>query len=477
MNLSLLYIKNTNYINKMYNNNKYRGNNNNNNNRGNNRGNRRNNRGGNIKNNRGNRRNNRGGNSNIDQIRIVMNYITGLNLTGDDLFKQIKKDLFPLCINVKKYLNCAIMSTNSKFSLDYMKRTNNSYIAKHRFTFKTICNGLIIDLESLALLSIFPKFCDAHCNLDSIDNKKLKQFYICKERKYGSQITLYWYNGKWIISTINGINNNNVTWNGAETFENALNSVIKYLSNNEENLESFCDKLDKNHCYTLGFTIPTYHPATNQYDLWFVESLNLSNNKRIVKKNIEFDFVTEEIINNNITIENIKDNCINAINNYINDHENSCYGYLLVNKSNNRCNILIESDLMLEIKLYGHTINYNVINEYNIDRKLYLAMQIYIFSYKRHNYLRELFKTYNEYFKLFDKYFEFIISHARTLIETNYSNVNDNKFVYEFIQHNTINLNKNDKNLEQIIKDLVIDEKYLIKHCINYPKTGTLLIN
>lgn len=421
--------------------------------------------------------NNNNNNRKINPINIVMNYIKGLNLTGNQLFNRIKKDLYPAYINCKMFNNTAILSTNSKFEIGDSNNIKNLYIKKNKFIFKTICNGLIIDLESLNILSIFPKFSDSKCSLNKLNNNILKKFYLIKERKYGSQITLYWNNGKWIISTINGINNNNITWNGIKTFENSINDVIGCMSNNEFDFNTFCENLDKNHCYTLGFTDPAYHPATDQYDIWFVGSFNLSNYKRIYKKNIDFDFISEETITN-ISLDNIKNNCINSIDNYINNNNNRCYGYLLVNKYNN-CynNILIESELMLNIIKYGHFIDYTVINKYKINRELYLAMRIYINSYKINEYLKTLFSYYSEYFNKFDKYFEFIISHIRTLIETNYENFNDNTFVYDFIKHNKANFNKHDNNLEQIIKDIVISDKYLTEHCINFPKTGTLLTN
>jgi hypothetical protein len=92
--------------------------------------------------------------------------------------------------------------------------------------------------------------------------------------KDGTTITLYWYNGKWTISTHKGYEVNSYKW-GAEgkTYKDVIDEVLKKY-------DFKYDKLDKNKSYSIGFKHSDFHPfnegnESKMSKAWFIQSVDL----------------------------------------------------------------------------------------------------------------------------------------------------------------------------------------------------------
>lgn len=82
--------------------------------------------------------------------------------------------------------------------------------------------------------------------------------------------------GSWTISTTNGLNMNNVVWNGL-TYQQALDEVLHMYGSD---WNTFTKELDRDSSYTFSFKHPAYHPfregaSTDVYRLLHLGSFDL----------------------------------------------------------------------------------------------------------------------------------------------------------------------------------------------------------
>jgi hypothetical protein len=90
----------------------------------------------------------------------------------------------------------------------------------------------------------------------------------------GTIVTLYWYKSKWVIGTTRGYEVNDYKWMDTSTYQDTLDNVLS------AHPDFSYDKLEKNKCYTIGFTHSDFHPFAytdrkSHQSAWFVRSVDL----------------------------------------------------------------------------------------------------------------------------------------------------------------------------------------------------------
>ena len=217
------------------------------------------------------------------------------------------------------------------------------------------CNGLILELDeknNAKLLSLpMPYIRNSNqINEETIirswnDDCKI---YKCRQ---STNITLYYFDGKWVISTCKGIDVNDTIWNSNLTYKDAVEECLVQYG---MSWKSFTSSLNVEYSYALGFTHPDYHIFNNpEHDIWInkVTSVNDCNNVTVV--NIGLEFIKEEDFSNMNVNEIYK-----AISF---EHDNSFESFTSSNKINlgyivrnlNGGDVLFESELQTLInKLY-----------------------------------------------------------------------------------------------------------------------------
>lgn len=120
--------------------------------------------------------------------------------------------------------------------------------------------------------------------------KQWSQFdLICAED--GATIGLYWFNGAWVIRTINSFDASNLIWNDRATFGQMVNDVmLKYP-------QFKYDALDKTKSYTLSIKHPAIHAYHEMLDYpvlraWFIQCTDIAKINRqcgVFNGTISFD--------------------------------------------------------------------------------------------------------------------------------------------------------------------------------------------
>ncbi len=248
------------------------------------------------------------------------------------------------------------------------------------------CNGLIIGLDKdsgkLRVL-VYPM---PYLN-NKISEKKLtypKEEYDVFHAEDGTIFNLYYFNDRWVISTVRGLDMNKIEKYGVsyvDMIDHCSNEVLGY------SWDELTTKLSKSKCYTFGFKHENMHkfiPSKlngKANHLWFVRSVNtktgvVSTELKIrnfpSQRRVELDSIDinelkkraeesyKKYINININIDDTNNNTNNdpnitrdtVIDNKSELDDFCLYGYIIRPKkhSYNKSSLLIESSLMTEIK-------------------------------------------------------------------------------------------------------------------------------
>jgi hypothetical protein len=226
--------------------------------------------------------------------------------------------------------------------------------------------------------------------------------------KDGTTVTLYYFDGKWAISTHRGFEVNGYEWVEHKTYQDILDEVlIKYPDFNY-------DRLDKTKCYSLGFNHSDFHPFVenkqqyttpvdeykNRYtsSAWFIQSVDLN---KFNASDTECVSYTDDIglpIQENISVPSLCKlfrTADDSYNNYINTGVVN-YGYLI------RIGLkqyLVESTLLKNIR----HIFYNGLNTRDnmfCKRKSIIAAFL---DFKKYDIVKRLFPQYIPEFVSIDK--------------------------------------------------------------------------
>lgn len=121
-----------------------------------------------------------------------------------------------------------------------------------------ICNGLVLKYPGFEPLSIPPPTLAVLIKPAVIDTKT----YDVVPIKDGSVVTLYWWDGEWKISSVNGYEINGYTWLSNSTYESVIYELL-----GDARLA-----LDTNVCYNVGFSHKEFHPSILNNEMWLVSA-------------------------------------------------------------------------------------------------------------------------------------------------------------------------------------------------------------
>lgn len=281
-----------------------------------------------------------------------------------------------------------------------------------------LIDSIVFDLEKCKLLSSFPKRVIKYGDLSN-DVKKSNKFSNFKVKRLvnGTMYVIYYDNDKmnWIIHTKNHSNANNIIiYNNKSNYDIVANQI------------NF-DILDKDNCYTFIITDPDIHIIEEYRDVIFVQYMNV-NTFELVYKLHGFRNMKDFNKLANTAVSNLISNCSISISNYKNTGH-KFYGYLL-ELDNNKCNIMIESTIMIKLRtiFYNNIRNFsklypnNDINDnndgdnidvssYNEKREKFLSLNVYCSSQTEQNKpLLKLFKCYEQKFIYYDKFYDELVT-------------------------------------------------------------------
>lgn len=136
------------------------------------------------------------------------------------------------------------------------------------------CNGLILDSESFNPICVPPKVMTKtiDVNLMSYYMQPQNNLYKVYEAKDGTTYNIYW-RGRWIISTTNSLDIENIVWNN-KSFRTCL---LECVGDIYRDLGEMFEGLDKNYCYSIGISHPELHPIS-QKEIWFIQRVCLDIN-------------------------------------------------------------------------------------------------------------------------------------------------------------------------------------------------------
>jgi hypothetical protein len=225
------------------------------------------------------------------QTDMPNTYISNIQNTNTDLLalthfmntnKQNGKDLNDIRTDLFK------IGIKSFYDEDRMIFTaTRSNKTAHMNLFSSECNGLILSTADWAPLVIPPRTLRYNFNHDTCNKWLQKGLYHIYDAEDGTCFNMYYYKDQWLISTSNGLDVGNKTW---EDVHSTLlnNTILTYkevisecLVKNDITWDNFISKLDKTYCYSFGFKHPAMHPfyegqSTPIYKFWFIQSICLN---------------------------------------------------------------------------------------------------------------------------------------------------------------------------------------------------------
>jgi hypothetical protein len=221
----------------------------------------------------------------------------------------------------------------------------------------------------------------------------------------GTIVTMYYYDGAWRYSTVNGYDVGNYKWIGELTFNEVITQSL-------EASESFSvDALDKNKSYAFGFSHPAFHFFNNGEPFaWFIHSCDSAGN--IDRENNDMGISMSETIPDK-TMKSILEDCAISRHKYSGaghyakqQDERPCLGYVLKNHDGGEfSNILIESPLLKFARQSIYQLKYSSQrkNKVEIDhnnRLEYSLLRLFLRDSDRSSYAR----YFPQYKSTFDKY-------------------------------------------------------------------------
>lgn len=334
----------------------------------------------------------------LDTSITLAQFLSGLS--PDYPIRRLIADLKPLGIKVV-YESSVINDGVGRVLLSTQRFKAN---ADFNYSLVQECGGVVVQYGDWKILSMPPYPCNPRCKLSTLNVED----YNIKQLNDGTSITLYWYNDEWTISTANGYSVGNLIWNGYKTYKKVLDECLKKYP------EFNWDDLDPNKCYTIGFRHPEYHPFRPKKEVWFIQSVDLNT------MNIQTDQdigIPPQISVDVDSIDKLISSASESSTTYIKTRQNPNYGYILKHKTEvigRFSNIMIESQLMKQIKNYVYNDNSGRLDPYSEsyvgteNRLQYIALKAYL-DYNNHYVFIQLFPECQKLYDTFDKFINTLV--------------------------------------------------------------------
>lgn len=353
--------------------------------------------------------------------------------------------------------------------------------ADFRKELNRVCNGVVLEFGTWKILSIPPPMFNPRFRVTEL-SKNINKYEVY-EIKDGTTVTLYYYNNKWCFNSTNGFDVSDFRWTGTSTYASAFDEVSKLYP------DFSLDKLQKDHCYTIGFRHHDFHPLkVDPQKLWLVRSYDINNKEQVTDENIGLPAQTlakfpvkayKNLVNFMMELNNA------SFNSYMNSVKSDGepkpdvqpaihYGYILrCSSAGAHSNILLESELLKRIRLFVYNLPKHK-SEYTPvtpeTRVEYTVLKAFL-DYQNKSTFFTLFPqftpNYHKYTNIFNKITNKVMlalksKNARdTLILNQISPVDklSAKLVKKIEEHGRISVL--DSQGPSIINDFIMDKKYL----------------
>ncbi len=268
------------------------------------------------------------------------------------------------------------------------------------------CNGLVLEQNTWKPLVVPPRTLRFNINTDASNRFLHQGLYHIYKVQDGTCFNLYYYNGKWVISTARGHTMNDVKWAQDKTYQQIITECLERIG---LTWETFTTQLVTTNCYSFGFRHPLmqkFREGATQYiyKLWFIQSVCLKEDDPTYLWSSDVCPIaiipTQEVLSD--VIGNLKElykKATSALHDYL-DNGNVCYGYILrsvnVAETLEHSDLFIESSLMRIIRKTWYENNLiDLCHKSHWDKELVITLQAYLDS-PNYEVFQKLFPDYQE---------------------------------------------------------------------------------
>ncbi|MCK4967724.1 MAG: hypothetical protein KAS12_01600 [Candidatus Aenigmarchaeota archaeon] len=307
-------------------------------------------------------------------------------------------------------------------------------------------NGIVVDSDTRAVLCVPPKRLLTNAQIGPINE------YDIYEAKDGTIINLYFWHGKWNISSARCHELNNLCWIGEKTYEEIFTSFIaKY--------DIDLSKLDRSSSHTVGIKFRDLHWfQSDKEEMWYVSSFSLTQKKFIVDEYLSGKLPIQQQIK--IQLKKMQNNTRTAIR-YFQMTGLTTFGYILRHKGDGS-DIYLESSLMRKIRQTIYLQSSILVN--NKNRRDFILWRAYLF---RDPIIFNLFPEFIEEFKKNDKVIDELVDKCFIMIKIPHDNSNQTEKIDKLanILYNTVIKAERPggptNDLKSLIRDIIISPKNL----------------
>lgn len=283
---------------------------------------------------------------------------------------------------------------------------NNHYIQE--------CNGLILEQNTWRPLVVPPRTLRFNIDTDASNRFLHQGLYHIYKVQDGTCFNLYYFGGKWVISTARGHTMNDAKWNGDKTYQEIVTECLDRIG---LTWDTFTAQLNIKSCYSFGFRHPLMQKfregsTVDIYRLWFIQSVCLDNSDPKYLWSSDVSPITiipaQEIYPN--TVSNLRElykSASSALQDYLSKKE-ICYGYILrsVNseQTGEHSDLFIESSLMRAIRRIWYENNIiDRCHKAKWDKQLVITLHAYLDTQNYETFLK-LFPEYSGMTNIYSKY-------------------------------------------------------------------------
>lgn len=357
----------------------------------------------------------------VDQVNNYVRNFKELTIANaDDIIKYIQETTYPNFIGINyEHLSCLENSTSFRVILSTKRNKANFSTPLVRE-----CNGAIIIIEQdtknvrCRLITRPANDCNPKVNDTRIVNNGIRNgLYDIYRIDDGTTVNISHLatdGGKWIFSSKNSFDLENVEWRGRKYGE-ILAEVFKVYSG------FALDKLNTSKTYTIGFRHPAYHPfgGSNEMSAWFIQSADIRTG--VISTTDAVGLPTQErariISQGGKYWQAMQAKANSALEEYVTSVQKRqpirpLFGFILRSKDKEKTryfsDILIESTLLNEIRnaVYQapYIANKTLLAEYknNFKNTNFVQIESYLDTQKRALY-EILFPQWSELYRKYDE--------------------------------------------------------------------------
>lgn len=289
---------------------------------------------------------------------------------------------------------------------------NNHYIQE--------CNGLVLEQKTWRPLVVPPRTLRFNIDTDASNRFLHQGLYHIYKAQDGTCFNLYYFKGKWVISTARGHTMNDVKWNGDKTYQEIITECLERIG---LTWDTFTSQLNQSNCYSFGFRHPLMQKfregnSVDIYRLWFIQSVCLDENdpKYLWSSDVSPIVIIPAQDTYPSTVGNLRELyklASSALQDYL-DKKEICYGYILrsVNseQTSEHSDLFIESSLMRTIRKTWYENNLiDQCHKAGWDKQLAITLHAYLDS-QNYEIFCQLFPEYSTEMGVYHKYITDVVT-------------------------------------------------------------------